>query len=1250
MRKTEVVFKRLIAVSTGLAAIFLLNACGNGGLLSGKLFKERAAETPAPSEEVFDKTFFREASGEPKTFLCAWAPEMGRGYYGENYLTHLANMVPHCNVEFDIAEDYLVAKMINPSYPDHNNPDHRARWKEVLKIPIVSHFYLERAKDAHGRETNEWIENTTRSHWSARPKIKLNLSGMEILDFLPGGGHRISSVEDIEQDPAQSFLGFSISTSSQWLGGEFQGRFRVNFMQFKHDETFKKVPYAQENSRYINILHVMGRRIEGSADAPELYAAHWDVRQPTKIYINGMPDELRPLAWKTIDNFNEEFVKIGAVPKGQKAFTYDKNDKGDMKHPFDLRKPSINWISDRRISAHSPLGIGMAHADMRNGKILWGSLNLYGGLLEKFINAYTPTSGSGANSSSAGLAAINPVDSFKALFTTLESPFGMAPQIDAFANMGTSKIEQLASDLPAQLIQQISTMGDGITEEQKAEMIAKTIKSSRELQPMINDALAVMAEERKKINSQLANAFRGGILGDGLEAQGAIDIAKALEDSGKKDIAAVLKEQDLKKRQDMIAALFSENSSLTVESDLTVENMAGAWANSPAQEKYSYSELLETVVMQLTMHEFGHFLGMGHQFKENILPERGTVPSRFLDDPETGLAAKATAAKHFTNQSTVMGYPNGRTEMMVETKNVVVGPHDNLVLRYLYNGEYPVYDTAKDDFAYFPVPSNGVIPRENEKTKLRTAYFPACNDYEASLGADAFCNRWDRGNKAEDIVRSYFENVSDNLLANLYSLVGGGGNDRYAENRMWYLALDSFSRIRLFYDEMRRYLSTDRKLKPWWDKMRMSEDALFEFSTACQSENPAGVSNEILKNIFSDAKMVDYCRANALALKRFQFFLNLPQADTNMVDTYNRFVSAGYLEGDTAHDFGHIFGSWYQLSNIPLKFSAMYTLTTANPYLLMGGLARNPYYDFKEDRNLYRSLYPTEYTSLISDAVLNNLRFRVTGEGEDNTFGRLIMGMGFMVPYQNWYSNDRNRIQTEYNTRLEEQTAFNASAVALMIDPIPPDSGPGSKPDHYRKFSGAVYDFQTGKTTPLSEIYLLPEGRVIARAPGMFLLPLPFSRLKFYAPKDVKAYVIAYRVTYDTPAYEKHALFALSVKARLENKYKEIVNACIEGVKGKAGTGLKSHFDVGIDGYEGIYIPPTIATDSGNESKRDFYKSLDDEFKKYNDKIGPMPEGYALPDMNTVCTNSLEGVSEIVSAAALLGGQWLGTTFNHMSQ
>ena len=98
------------------------------GLFNTQLFKERAAETPAPSEEQIDKSFFVNADGKPKTFLCAWAPEMGRGWLGERWFTLLVNETPHCNVEFEIKEDALIGKRIHPSFPnDRNRSGHPLR-------------------------------------------------------------------------------------------------------------------------------------------------------------------------------------------------------------------------------------------------------------------------------------------------------------------------------------------------------------------------------------------------------------------------------------------------------------------------------------------------------------------------------------------------------------------------------------------------------------------------------------------------------------------------------------------------------------------------------------------------------------------------------------------------------------------------------------------------------------------------------------------------------------------------------------------------------------------------------------------------------------------------------------------------------------------------------------------------------------------------------------------------------------------
>ena len=107
----------------------------------------------------------------------------------------------------------------------------------------------------------------------------------------------------------------------------------------------------------------------------------------------------------------------------------------------------------------------------------------------------------------------------------------------------------------------------------------------------------------------------------------------------------------------------------------------------------------------------------------------------------------------------------------------VPGPDDELVLRYLYNAEYPTYDKSKDDFVYYKIPPSGKIPEydsDRHRANARGLLSSACNDLDASVGSDPFCNRFDRGSKAEDIVNSYFDMINDNLLARLYSVVGGG--------------------------------------------------------------------------------------------------------------------------------------------------------------------------------------------------------------------------------------------------------------------------------------------------------------------------------------------------------------------------------------------------------------------------------------------------------------------------------------------
>ncbi|MCB0366004.1 MAG: hypothetical protein H6624_01760 [Bdellovibrionaceae bacterium] len=1225
----------------GLVIMATLFGCTGRGLLNGKLFKERAAETPPPSEQRIEKSFFVDPSGKPKTFLCAWAPEMGRGWIGK-YITLMVNEAAHCNIEFEITENYLVGKIIHPSFPEDRN-----RWKEALKIPISKHYYYEKNKDSYGRETNEWIENTSRSHWSARPMMTINLAGTEILDFLWGGPHRITSAEEIEWDRTNNFLGFSINTVSSNWWGEMQAKIRVNFLKFDHDPSFKRIPYHQENSKYLNILHVMGKRIEGVE--PDLYVAHWDVRKTQKLYLNGVPKEHEKTILGVIDEWNETFERVGAVPKGFKVF---EGVVANFNHPFDLRYPSLTWISDKAISMYSPLGIGMAHADVRNGKIIWGGVVLYGGMLEKYINAYAPVS------SSSSVEAENLTKAFPLALGTPPIP-NRLPDMPGVGNVDLSVKGTIVNDLSRSHLDYIN---DEIVrlarktpknpEEQeslKAEIdglkahLAKVEGNKSRLGVIAND---LISHSQSEVEENQQYFSRQSLLNEfGYTKQNQSQpVDRFFRSADRKEVNAILSENNKARRAELLSHFSPTASAYFVEEGRTVENMMGAWNESEAHSVRTYPEMLDSIVKDLALHEIGHFLGMGHQFKENIVPKEGTVPSRFIGP----LRERATKKAGFTNMTSVMGYRNGRTEMVLPAEDLHPMPHDELVLRYLYKGEYPVYDKQKDDFRFVNLPTSGKIKAITEVRnqdgsligKFPVSYFPSCNDYEASLGADPYCNRWDRGSSAEDIAASYFEGISDNLVANLYSLVGGGGNEWRAESRLWWVALSSFSRVRLFYDEMRRRLRSTDYLKPLWNQLRMDQDSLFEFSQACQKDDPTDekqVKSEILRKIFKDKDMIDLCRANNLALNEYKFFVNLPEGDYTKMDHENRYISGGYLMGDASRNWGHIFGSWYQLSNLPLKISSLYTLTTANPYLIFwGGFAWNPFYDYEENKFLYRTLYPREYTKLVADAVKYNLRFASTGRDDITVMGRSVLAAGWMVPWQRYYSNDSAKLPPAYNETLNQQNEFQLSIVAVIISATQPDANSDTEADHYKKFTATIYDFFTGKSATARDVYVLPQGKIFVRANGMFLYPI--TKMKFWS--GTNSYIIAYKVDYDFEVGDR--LLEDSVKFSLREVHDSITGACVDGF---GGSGLAGFFDNGNPEFKGFYIPPGIAEETSKEKLGLFYDSIDTEFGKFETKVsGKIPENFSARTMKAMCDESIRGTGQILSSAAIVNGYWLRIT------
>ncbi len=1203
---------------------FALTAC------NAKLFNERPSETPAPSDERIEKSFFQDPSGKPKTFLCGWAPVSTRGEYG-HYNTHLVHEMAHCNVEFEVTQNHLVGRMLNPS-----EPNNRGLYREVFRIPIQKHFYYEKDKDQYGRELNKFIENE-RSDWSARPMMKLNLSGMQTSEIMFGYGVDVTSVKEIEWDRENNFLGFTLSAKlpgNNWFSTEVQADYRVNFLKFDHDPSFKRVPYHQENSKYMNILHVMGIREEGIA--PSYYVARWDFSKPQKMYVSGAPKHVQPLLLTAIEKWNQTFEKIGIVKKGQKAFEPVVK---DLAHPFDLRYTNLTWVDDKRISAHAPLGIGMAHADVRNGKILWGSAVIYGGMIEKYVTAYAPTD-SAASASSPAARVLPLMESL----TQVPARFNI-PQTFKSLDLGFKDrlVEEMlklhGGDLAAKLnAQNVKNLKPQEVEALKKELdllkqqwTAKSQGGTLPFERIVADLLQQVGRTSSDSDRQFSQNSVLKMMGFERQAKSE-DYFLQANDSKRALLAKVAAEKNPEQQRRMLESYVPSASSVFLEEGRTFANMAGSWAASPAHKTRTLPEMFESVVVDLTLHEIGHVLGLGHQFKENILPKSGTVPSKLYES----LKAKANEENHFTNYSSVMGYRHGKVEMMVPVKELAPGPHDELVLRYMYLGEYSTYDKESDQFKFFKVADgNGKIPLQTldlqTKKSLPVAYFPACNDIEASLSADPFCNRWDRGSKAEEIVKSYFESLSDNLESNLYSLVGSSGDAMSAEWRLWGNALDHMSRVRLFYDEMRRRLRTEEKLKPLWERIRSSEEDLLAFSRGC-TEGTENLSST-LKALFANEEIRDLCRANALAMNEFKFFLSLHESDYTRMDRSNRYASSGYLAGDGVRDYSHIFGSWYQLTNLPLKFTSLFNLTTSEPYAMgWGGMYYNYYYNGEEDRNLYRTLYPREYTQLIADAAKYNLTFASTGQDSVTTLGRSLLAAGWLVPMQRYTTNDSAKLPDSFNQMLNQQTSFDLSIVAVLISAVAPAADSGVKADHFQRFTGNIFDFFSGTNTATRDVFLLPDGNVFIRANRMFLYPI--TKLKFYS--GTSSYVIAYKISYTHEVGDE--LYEDSVKFSLSELHDQVTGACVDGV---AGSGLANYFQSGNTKFEGFYIPPQISTDSGKESEERFHDSLKTEFSKYEASVAEKVPSWAAGSMEKVCNEANRGVGQILSAGGLLNGYWL---------
>lgn len=1291
-------------------------------------FKKNRPDHPYPSEQRTEKAFFetidKDGHVKLKTFIAGHSPEMAAGQWSSAILPHINGMT-HVNMVFEIHEDTLVGKQIIPSFvtkeqdcllrDSEQAQACRSRWPNVITIPISSHFYYERQKDSRGRETDIYQENSSRSHWSARPYMNLNFGGIKIKDWamdLLWNNHEIDSVSDVDWDTKTGFVAFTAEASDSRFGSRLQGKFRFNFKEFHHDPTFTPTPYNYRNAKYINVLHVIGKQIDGDPANEVLYGAHWDTRKKHTIWLHGFPKEYEHIGMDIIKHWNDAFEKVGhGRPfEGQVS---------DRKYAFDLRYTTIDWVNDKRLSYSAPLGVGQALADVRNGEILWGRVTVWGGMLESLTNHYSQAATIDSKSTDAWgqteiiqLGLMEPKDPRQVTESLLPSSL-----------MRANSFESVRQDILRQLQVQRSNLGEILDIDQFNKLVGRSHESAdeSEINPIaiIRDSFAnpqnVKSEDLHKSLQAQKNSVEALIQGkDGVSTRLLVD------EIAQKIVEQTQQLQLIAQRQGSKDQVFDQNfiqklinyPTLSESAHLLPTYRKNDWLETIQQKKdISPSEMIDQVyaheftgktgrasfctertfgdvadsialgaslsgtdkvkatsalIKDLLLHEVGHMMGLGHNFKENILPRRGSIPnvSRKLGlyKDFSFKELEDDAHNQFRNYTTVMGYKNGITDTILDYKDLQPGPADLTSLEYLYNRRYPVYREGLNgagDIEYAKLTTDGfIIPEFKMKSETginnyKVAYFPACNDYTATMGTDPYCARWDRGYDAPTLVENYFSEYRGNLISklNAFSDTVKGGNSGYAEWALWSRTLSTFSRVRTFYDYMRQtYDSEIRGIAE-----QGSEDGianLLDFGSTCtslyekESANPGketranSTKNEKLTDLFeNNRELLELCAANAITMRELSQLMQIAGKDYTQIDYKNQFSSLGVTGGEAGINLSRAYGTWKELARIPIKISSLLTLTSPYPFSFWSGwLVPIRQYSRADGSYHMSTLYPREYSQAIASGTEMNLSLGASGLNESTTIGRTVMAMGHYLS-RSIFSNDVLMIGTPFSDNIRDQTKFRYSMAFVDVTKETEDKNANIA----KKFNGTIYNIYNKGPETIPELFIFTQDRIIAR-PASGSLLMPMGKIRWYS--KTAGYFLAIKMDYTDDFFDN--LKTNSVRRTLSEAYQEVLKACVLGTD---RNGLKYFFnrDVADETFPGFEFPDNIGI--REEATNRFLRSVKDQFDKYYDPIHKKNTKWTstLPNRSQ-CEDAIRGQSVLVLAASVLNGYYFSDILDYIEK
>ena len=365
------------------------------------------------------------------------------------------------------------------------------------------------------------------------------------------------------------------------------------------------------------------------------------------------------------------------------------------------------------------------------------------------------------------------------------------------------------------------------------------------------------------------------------------------------------------------------------------------------------------------------------------------------------------------------------------------------------------------------------------------------------------------------------------------------------------------------------------------------------------------------------------CRASKNSLDVTKFLLSLEGEDHTVMNYETAVVPTGFRGGEAFRDYSRLLGTYEQLGLLPIKFSSLdvFTNTSSTMRLWFGRIRKPKFQDPHDGKTGYFSMYPKEFTDIISTAIKNNMKFGGSQlqDAANMSIANLSMHYFLSRTFSGSNDNQARGFNANYMSNLRTQTEFQIFLTPVILTSIKIE---GKDTNRWFGFQAKAYNRAKREFLDLPPSYALPDRRVILAGNDSQII-LPLTKIRFTSQDS--AYVWAVEVSYDKNSYDD-PLQGFTVKNILSESSTHELAKCIEGP-----TGLASFFNSNEENEEfiGFHVDPRIATDL--DAQTNFEKSLNEAFDTYHNRKGLIPS-------QSGCEESVKGIGLIVATALSLNG------------